>query len=276
MFPTCPLFFLLNLSLAVSKIIVKDYRASFGPDLQNSNITAPLNVVGLSIPGDEYACELPKTTYNSSTAWIALVKRGGCSFVNKVYNMQMYGASAVIVADPFYNAPVIITLIEIIIAAFAIPGCFFILAMLSFWLRNRTLRLRDLAPDIIVSSLPTRNFVKSNLKPDDDIICPICLDDYADKDVLRVLPCNHEFHKVCIDPWLTTCKKYCPICKSDVCPPTETTALLPNNTNSGAGNIILSNPIASIIESETAPLITPQPPPTAPAEESIIDSTSVV
>ncbi|OMJ07434.1 Receptor homology region, transmembrane domain- and RING domain-containing protein 2 [Smittium culicis] len=101
------LFLLLNLNFAFSKIIVKDYRASFGPELHDSNITAPLNVVGLSIPGDEYACELPKYAYNSSTAWIALVKRGGCSFVNKVYNMQMYGASAVIVADPFYNSPVI-------------------------------------------------------------------------------------------------------------------------------------------------------------------------
>ncbi|OMJ11004.1 Receptor homology region, transmembrane domain- and RING domain-containing protein 2 [Smittium culicis] len=134
--------------------------------------------------------------------------------------------------------------------------------MLSFWLRNRSLRLRDLAPDLIVSSLPTRSFVKSNLKPDDDIICPICLDDYADKDLLRVLPCNHEFHK-------------CPICKSDVCPPTETTALLPRNISSGAENIILTNSVTSIIETETAPLITPQPPP-PPSEENIVDSTTAV
>ncbi|OMJ07433.1 Receptor homology region, transmembrane domain- and RING domain-containing protein 6 [Smittium culicis] len=149
--------------------------------------------------------------------------------------------------------------------------------MLSFWLRNRSLRLRDLAPDLIVSSLPTRSFVKSNLKPDDDIICPICLDDYADKDLLRVLPCNHEFHKVCIagSSYLSARRFICPICKSDVCPPTETTALLPRNISSGAENIILTNSVTSIIETETAPLITPQPPP-PPSEENIVDSTTAV
>jgi E3 ubiquitin-protein ligase RNF13 len=34
------------------------------------------------------------------TDWIALVRRGGCSFITKVRNMQASGAIAVAVGDP--------------------------------------------------------------------------------------------------------------------------------------------------------------------------------
>ncbi|KAK3311449.1 uncharacterized protein B0T15DRAFT_521497 [Chaetomium strumarium] len=47
--------------------------------------------------------------------------------------------------------------------------------------------------------------------------CVVCLEEYIDG-VSRVmsLPCGHEFHAECITPWLTTRRRTCPICKSDV------------------------------------------------------------
>jgi len=47
--------------------------------------------------------------------------------------------------------------------------------------------------------------------------CVVCLEEYVDG-VSRVmsLPCGHEFHAECITPWLTTRRRTCPICKSDV------------------------------------------------------------
>ncbi|KAL1301439.1 hypothetical protein AAFC00_005692 [Neodothiora populina] len=47
--------------------------------------------------------------------------------------------------------------------------------------------------------------------------CVVCLEEYVDG-VSRVmsLPCGHEFHAECISPWLTTRRRTCPICKSDV------------------------------------------------------------
>lgn len=41
--------------------------------------------------------------------------------------------------------------------------------------------------------------------------CVICLNDYNDGDILRLLPCFHHFHKVCVDDWLRTNGK-CPFC----------------------------------------------------------------
>ena len=56
-------------------------------------------------------------------------------------------------------------------------------------------------------------------------ICAICLDEYVDDELLRILPCKHEFHAACVDQWLITRKRYCPLCKTDVCP-SESTPLV--------------------------------------------------
>ncbi|GMR39930.1 hypothetical protein PMAYCL1PPCAC_10125, partial [Pristionchus mayeri] len=45
--------------------------------------------------------------------------------------------------------------------------------------------------------------------------CSICLDDFIDGVQLRVLFCGHEFHSVCVDPWLLS-KRRCPLCQFDV------------------------------------------------------------
>ncbi|KAG0002395.1 hypothetical protein BGZ79_003076 [Entomortierella chlamydospora] len=45
--------------------------------------------------------------------------------------------------------------------------------------------------------------------------CPICLCEYEDLEELRRLPCDHYFHKECVDEWLKL-KRTCPLCKCDV------------------------------------------------------------
>ncbi|KAJ1118353.1 hypothetical protein NDU88_006545 [Pleurodeles waltl] len=45
--------------------------------------------------------------------------------------------------------------------------------------------------------------------------CAVCIENYKPKDVVRILPCKHIFHRVCIDPWLLE-HRTCPMCKLDV------------------------------------------------------------
>lgn len=45
--------------------------------------------------------------------------------------------------------------------------------------------------------------------------CAVCLSDFRATDVLRRLPCNHTFHRVCIDKWLKR-NKVCPLCLQDI------------------------------------------------------------
>ncbi|KAJ5604864.1 hypothetical protein N7510_010018 [Penicillium lagena] len=49
--------------------------------------------------------------------------------------------------------------------------------------------------------------------------CPICTDDFIKGQDLRVLPCNHQFHMECIDPWLVNVSGTCPLCRIDLNPP---------------------------------------------------------
>lgn len=45
--------------------------------------------------------------------------------------------------------------------------------------------------------------------------CAICLDTLEDDDDVRGLSCGHTFHASCLDPWLTSRKACCPLCKAD-------------------------------------------------------------
>jgi hypothetical protein len=45
--------------------------------------------------------------------------------------------------------------------------------------------------------------------------CAICIDTLEDDDDVRGLTCGHAFHAGCLDPWLTSRRASCPLCKAD-------------------------------------------------------------
>lgn len=48
--------------------------------------------------------------------------------------------------------------------------------------------------------------------------CPICTDDFVKGQDVRLLPCGHQFHPDCIDPWLINVSGTCPLCRIDLNP----------------------------------------------------------
>ncbi|KAI3761084.1 hypothetical protein L1987_51491 [Smallanthus sonchifolius] len=81
--------------------------------------------------------------------------------------------------------------------------------------------------------------------------CAICLEDYIVGDRLRILPCRHKFHTICVDAWLTSWRTFCPVCKRDARtasgepPASEHTPLLSSNPASMASSTILSSAYSS-------------------------------
>jgi len=49
-----------------------------------------------------------------------------------------------------------------------------------------------------------------------DKICTVCQCDFEERDIVKILPCEHSFHEDCIKRWLMTEKNECPMCRGVV------------------------------------------------------------
>ncbi|KAG6577791.1 Protein goliath, partial [Cucurbita argyrosperma subsp. sororia] len=78
--------------------------------------------------------------------------------------------------------------------------------------RSADSSLRPMTPDDCVAAL------SSPEKALEGETCCVCLSCMGNKDKdegigTSVLPCSHEFHKICLDRWFEECRRTCPICR---------------------------------------------------------------
>ncbi|GMI74076.1 hypothetical protein HRI_001076900 [Hibiscus trionum] len=73
-------------------------------------------------------------------------------------------------------------------------------------------QIRGVEP-VVVAAIPTVKFSPEAFGSMEDAQCSICLGEYEEKEILRIMPkCGHNFHLTCIDVWLRK-QSTCPVCR---------------------------------------------------------------
>ncbi|KAL3829698.1 hypothetical protein ACJIZ3_018500 [Penstemon smallii] len=77
----------------------------------------------------------------------------------------------------------------------------------------------------VINSYPKFVFSKRNWNGGNDTVCSICLCEYRESEMLRLLPdCRHCFHVMCVDAWLKL-NASCPVCRNSPLPTPLSTPL---------------------------------------------------
>ncbi|XP_039954157.1 E3 ubiquitin-protein ligase RNF13 isoform X1 [Bactrocera tryoni] len=148
---------------------------------------------------------------NSSGIYIPAVFVGHTTGINL---MTFYTPEVILVINdelPFNINTQLILPFSILIGL-----CFLIMIFYMIYkcVREERRLRRHRLPKNMLKKLPILKYTKNcDLSQD---TCVICLDEFAEGDKLRVLPCKHPYHSHCIDPWLTENRRVCPICKRKV------------------------------------------------------------
>ncbi|KAL5709049.1 RING-type E3 ubiquitin transferase [Ranunculus cassubicifolius] len=116
---------------------------------------------------------------------------------------------------------VIVPVVVIVIIIIASLGSYYYRAMTAFLpFRHRSAdpqgNLLAIGLDeTTLQSYPTLLYSQAKLDHKESTpCCSICLSDYNNTDMLRLLPeCGHLFHVECVDPWFQL-HTTCPVCRS--------------------------------------------------------------
>jgi len=82
----------------------------------------------------------------------------------------------------------------------------------EFFRYNSTINREPNEKDELTDNLKTCKFTKSN---DEEVVCPICLEEFNENETVIELSCKHIFHKDCIKKWFEN-NHSCPTCRKKI------------------------------------------------------------
>lgn len=150
-----------------------------------------------------------------------------------------------------------ISFISLLAMSAVLATCFFVRRHRIRREHPRTSRVREFhgMSSRLVRAMPSLIFTAVLEDNCTSMTCAICLEDYCVGEKLRILPCRHKFHALCVDSWLTSWRTFCPVCKRDARtntgdpPASESTPLLSSSPASIASSSVLSSVRSSLASS---------------------------
>ncbi|XP_051135065.1 receptor homology region, transmembrane domain- and RING domain-containing protein 1 isoform X2 [Andrographis paniculata] len=107
----------------------------------------------------------------------------------------------------------------LVISFISVLAVITLLVMVFFSFNHRWNHIQQPGPIVMegeeVDVIPCIMYYSANLTGHVGETCAICLEDYKDRENLKLLPCNHVFHATCVNSWLTKWATFCPVCKHD-------------------------------------------------------------
>ncbi|KFK41614.1 hypothetical protein AALP_AA2G151200 [Arabis alpina] len=142
-----------------------------------------------------------------------------------------------------------VSFISLLAMSAVLATCFFVRRHRIRRRTSRSSRVREFhgMSRRLVKAMPSLIFTSVHEDNSTAFTCAICLEDYNVGDKLRLLPCCHKFHTVCVDSWLTSWRTFCPVCKRDArtstgeLPASESTPLLSSAASSYNSSSVLSS-----------------------------------
>ncbi|CAG7904405.1 unnamed protein product [Brassica rapa] len=142
-----------------------------------------------------------------------------------------------------------VSFISLLAMSAVLATCFFVRRHRIRRRTSRSSRVREFhgMSRRLVKAMPSLIFSSVHEDNTTAFTCAICLEDYSVGDKLRLLPCRHKFHAVCVDSWLTSWRTFCPVCKRDARtangepPASESTPLLSSAASSFHSSSALSS-----------------------------------
>ncbi|BAT97974.1 hypothetical protein VIGAN_09157200 [Vigna angularis var. angularis] len=73
-------------------------------------------------------------------------------------------------------------------------------------------RTHEVSPPVIRELLPVVLFGETG---ENACICVFCLSEFSKEEEIRCMQnCRHFFHRTCVDRWINSSKKTCPLCRA--------------------------------------------------------------